>query len=176
MKIKVKLFNKLNPIEINKNGDWIDLKAAETVSLNGLEATTLKRPMKDGVRDTFREVKNNYYLLPLGVAIQLPKGYEAVVVSRSSIFKNYKCIMANSFGVIDNIYCGDNDQWYAPIIPFENTTIFEGDRICQFRVQLSQKATRWQKIKWLFSSGITIQYVDKLNNKNRGGIGSSGIK
>ena len=56
------------------------------------------------------------------------------------------------------------------------TTIEAGDRICQFRIQLSQKATMWQKIKWLLSSGIELVEVDDLGDDNRGGFGTSGIK
>ena len=56
------------------------------------------------------------------------------------------------------------------------TTIEAGDRICQFRIQLSQKATMWQKIKWLLSSGIELVEVDDLSDDNRGGFGTSGVK
>lgn len=176
LKIKVKLLNNNCNIQLNPVGDWIDLKAAETIDLKGIEATVLKRTQKNKVRDSFREIKNEYHLLPLGIAMELPSGFEAIVAPRSSIFKNFKCIVPNSIGVIDNTYCSEKDQWYLPIIPLENTSIVEGDRICQFRIQLSQKATSWQKIKWLFSSGVKITYVEKLDNKDRGGFGSSGVK
>lgn len=176
VKIKIRLLSHMCIPTISAKGDWIDLKAAKTLTLKGLEATTLKRPTKDGVRDSFREINNNYQLIPLGVAIQLPKGYEAIIAPRSSTFKYYKSISANSIGIIDNSYCGNEDQWYLPIIPFSNITIEEGERVCQFRIQLSQKATIWQKIKWLFSNGIELEYVEQLNNINRQGIGSTGKK
>ena len=69
----------------------------------------------------------------------------------------------------------NNDEWKFNALAFRNTTINEGTRIAQFRIQLSQKATVWQKIKWLLSSGIKIVEVDHLNDENRGGIGSTGI-
>ena len=73
-------------------------------------------------------------------------------------------------------YCGNNDEWRFNAIAFGDTTINEGDRICQFKIQLSQKATMWQKIKWLLSSGIEIVEIDNLDNSDRDGIGSTGIK
>ena len=108
--------------------------------------------------------------------MQLPKGYEAIVNSRSSIYKNFFVMLVNGQGVIDNSYCGDNDQWFAQVLAFADTKIEAGDRICQFRIQLSQKATFWQKLKWLFSNGVKIEIVDELGNPNRGGHGHSGIK
>ena len=76
-------------------------------------------------------------------------------------------------GVIDNSYCGDNDEWRLPVITLRSTEINAGTRVAQFRIQLSQKATVWQKIKWLFSTGIQLEYVDILSSINRGGIGST---
>ena len=108
--------------------------------------------------------------------MQLPKGFEAVALPRSSTYKNFGVILGISEGIIDQSYCGDNDEWRFNAIAFRATTINEGDRICQFRVQLSQKATIWQKLMWLLSSGIKIVEVDNLGNKDRRGIGSTGIK
>ena len=82
----------------------------------------------------------------------------------------------NSIGVVDNSYSGNQDEWKYWITALENTIINKGDRICQFRIQLSQKATMWQKIKWALSSGIKIVEVADLSENNRGGIGSTGIK
>jgi dUTP pyrophosphatase len=114
--------------------------------------------------------------LPLGIAMKLPKGYEAVMVSRSSTSKKLGVIQANCLAVIDNSYSGNNDQWHFPALPIRETELKAGTRICQFRVQLSQKATIWQKIKWLFNSGIEIEKVDSLDDNNRGGLGSTGQK
>jgi dUTP pyrophosphatase len=108
--------------------------------------------------------------------MELPKGFEAVVNPRSSIFKNFNVILANSQGVIDNSYNGNDDEWMAHLIVFRDVDIKKGDRIFQFRIQLSQKATVWQKLKWLFSSGVKLVRVVELNHPNRGGCGSTGIK
>ena len=174
--IKVKLLNENCGLSVNPKGDWIDLRAAESITLKGLEATVLKRVRTTEIKDSFREIRNYYHILPLGVAIKLPEGFEAIVAPRSSIFKNFKCIVPNSIGIIDNCYCSNTDQWCLPIIPLESINIIEGDRICQFKIQLSQKATIFQKIKWLFSDGIEIEYVDDLGEESRGGFGSSGVK
>lgn len=156
--------------EVSKNGDWIDLKAAETVSLECPKANTLK---KQG-NSKYRQVNFDYKMVRLGVAIKLPKGYEAIVVPRSSSFKNWRFTQPNSIGVIDNSYCGNQDEWKMLVLPFDNSEIIRGQRICQFRVQLSQKASLWQKIKWLFDNKIKIVECDDLSSENRGGIGHSG--
>ena len=108
--------------------------------------------------------------------MQLPKGFEAVLLPRSSTYIKFGIIAGNSEGVIDQSYCGDNDEWKFSAIALDSTTIEAGDRICQFRVQLSQKATIWQKIKWLFSSGVEIVEVDELNKRDRKGFGSTGVR
>lgn len=139
------------------NGDWVDLYVSSSFG-------------------------NRYYkageasVVPLGVAMRLPKGFEANVVSRSSSFKKFGFIQVNSYGIIDNSYSGDNDEWKDPVFFLKDGYISSGERICQFRVNLSQKATVWQKIKWLFTSGFKFVEVDTLGGKNRGGFGSTGVK
>nr|DAL71889.1 MAG TPA: dUTPase [Caudoviricetes sp.] len=124
---------------IDGKSDWIDLRAAETVDMEPME----------------------FKLIPLGIAMQLPAGYEAHVIPRSSTFKNFGIIQANSMGLIDESYCGDNDQWYFPAIALRKTTILANDRICQFRIMKHQPQ-------------IEFREVDNLNNESRGGIGSTG--
>ena len=72
-------------------------------------------------------------------------------------------------------YCGNDDQWMLPVVTLKKTSIALNTRLCQFRIQLSQKATMWQKLKWLLSSGIKLVEVDSLNNNTRGGFGSTGL-
>lgn len=166
IKIKVKqIRGKIELPNIINKGDWIDLRCAKKTTIIG----PLKQ--KDNNAVTF-----NNTLIPLGIAMKLPKGYEAIVCPRSSTYKHYGVIQSNSIGVIDNSYCGNDDEWMMPVIAFKKTTIPEGDRICQFRIQLSQKATILQKIKWLFTNKISIDVVDDLNSDNRGGFGSTGNK
>ena len=114
--------------------------------------------------------------------MKLPDGFEAIVALRSSSPKKFNIMMANSIGVIDNSYCGIHDEWMCPVVrcnPESQIVINKGDRICQFRIQLSQKATLWQKLKWLLSSGVKIVNVDKDKwdkTNDRGGFGSTGVK
>jgi len=140
MKIKVKYFNqdlvKLNKITI---GDWIDLRAAESFTLK----------------------KDEFKLIPLGVAMELPEGYEAHVVPRSSTFKNYGVIQTNHMGVIDESYKGDNDQWFMPVYALRDTVINFNDRICQFRIT--------KKI-----NEVEFEEVTVLGNEDRNGHGSTG--
>lgn len=141
-KILVKYFtDKIDKIEKISKGDWIDLRAAEDVTLH----------------------KGDFYLIPLGVAMKLPDGYEAHVVPRSSTFKKWGILQTNSFGVIDNSYCGDNDQWYMPVIAVRDTEIRINDRICQFRLIENQPEIQFVE-------------VDALQCEDRGGFGSTGVQ
>lgn len=130
----------LTPIEQIDKGNWIDLRAAEDVQMYAGE----------------------FKLIPLGVAMQLPVGYEAQVAPRSSTFKNFGIIQTNSLGIIDNSYCGDNDEWKFPAYAMRDTFIRKNDRICQFRIVETQP-------------NITFVSVDKLGNADRGGFGSTGV-
>ena len=175
LKIKIKVLTEGCMPEIIKKGDWIDLKLAETVHLMPSQAGTLKKRQEQLQTLSYRSVTSEVTYLPLGVAMELPKGFEAVILPRSSTPKKLGIICANSMGVIDNSYCGDQDEWKFPAIAIRETTIEKGARICQFRIQLSQKATFWQKLKWLFSSGVELVQADSLNNDTRGGLGSTGV-
>ena len=140
MVIKIKYFtNEIDRIHKMDKGDWIDLRSAETVELKAGE----------------------FKLIPLGVAMELPKGYEAHVVPRSSTYKNFGIIQTNHQAVIDESYCGDNDQWFYPVYALRDTVININDRICQFRIMEKQPE-------------IIFEEVGSLNNKDRGGIGSTG--
>lgn len=124
-KIKIKYHNKeLEKIEAIEAGNWIDLRAAETVELKAGE----------------------YKLISLGVSMELPEGYEAHVAPRSSTFKNWGVIQTNSFGVIDNSYSGDNDIWRFPALAMRDTIIHANDRICQFRIVKSMPKIAFEEV------------------------------
>lgn len=173
-KIYIKRFNK--DIELPKiiaKGDWVDLRSAEDV--------TLKAPIiKNISKNKPNKVEFNTTLIPLGVAMLLPDGMEANVVARSGTFKNYGIMQINTFAVIDGGkfgYNGPNDEWKFQAVALRNTIIPINERVCQFRIQLSQKATIWQKLKWLFTSGVEIIEVDNLPEKeDRGGFSTTGTK
>ena len=169
MKIKVRLINPNCKFKFIDKGEWIDLKAAKTIEFNSPYANTL-----NGNR-TKRDVVFDYQLIPLGVAMQLPKEFEAHIVPRSSTFKTWGILQTNHCGIVDSTYSGSNDQWMMPILATKDTTIFEGDRVCQFRIMPSQKASIWTKLKWLFTNKIEFVWVDSLDIEDRGGIGSTGI-
>lgn len=142
MEILVKYFDdEIDKIQKIENGDWIDLRSAETVELNAGE----------------------FKLIKLGIGMKLPDGYEAHVVPRSSTFKNFGVLQINSMGVIDNSYCGDNDEWRFPALAIRNTVIHKNDRICQFRIVKKQP-------------DVSFIITDKLDDNSRGGFGSTGIK
>lgn len=126
---------------IDGKSDWIDLRAAEDVVMK----------------------KGEFRLIPLGVAMKLPEGYEAHVVPRSSTYKNFGIIQTNHLGVIDESYCGDGDMWRFPALAVRDTEIHVNDRICQFRIMKHQPSIRFEE-------------TDKLSGENRGGFGSTGIR
>ena len=140
--IRIKYFSDAVPplCQVDGKSDWIDLYAAQTITLRAGESA----------------------LIPLGVAMALPEGYEAHVAPRSSTFKTYGILQTNSMGVIDESYCGSNDQWRFPAYATRDTVIHVNDRICQFRIMAHQPA---------------IQFVrrDELEGTDRGGFGSTGI-
>lgn len=126
---------------IDGKSDWIDLYAAETVELR----------------------LGEYKLIPLGVGMILPEGYEANIVPRSSTFKTWGLLQTNSYAVIDETYCGDNDQWHFPAYATRDTIINKGDRICQFRINKHQPQIIFNK-------------VEHLMDKSRGGFGTTGTR
>ena len=139
--IKIKYFtDKIEKLAyIDGKSDWIDLRASEEVTLK----------------------QGEFALVPLGVAMELPKGYEAHIVPRSSTYKNFGVIQANHCGVVDGSYCGDNDMWRMPVIAMRDTQIHVNDRICQFRIMKNQPE-------------ILFEEVEHLEGKDRGGFGTAG--
>ena len=142
-KIRIKYFS--DEIErltyIDGKSDWIDLRASEEVELKAGE----------------------YKMIPLGVAMQLPQGYEAHLAPRSSTFKTWGILQTNSIGVVDGSYCGDNDMWRMPVYATKDTVIHVNDRVAQFRIVENQPK-------------IVFEEVDTLGKKDRGGFGSTGVK
>lgn len=138
--IKIKYFADIIKIEKFDNGDWLDLRSAIDVDLK----------------------KGKFMLIPLGIGMKLPQGYEAHIVPRSSTFKNFGIIQTNHQAVIDESYCGNNDQWYYPVCAMRDTHISKNDRICQFRIIKKQP-------------DIIFEEVEELLDKDRNGLGSSGI-
>lgn len=141
MEIKIKYFtDKIEKLKyIDGKSDWIDLRASETVEIK----------------------KDEFKLIPLGIAMELPDGYEARIVPRSSTFKTFGIIQTNHMGIVDKSYCGDNDQWFFPAYAFKDTVININERICQFRIEKNQPQ-------------IYFNEVFELNNADRGGYGSTG--
>ena len=177
LKILVKRFKNENvePLvdfpKVIKKGEWVDLCSARECVLQAPQAGTLK-----GHDVKHRDVVSEVTYIPLGVAMRMPKGFEAIVAPRSSAAKKMGIMMANSMAVIDNSYRGDEDQWMFPAVTLRKTSIARNTRLCQFRIQLSQKATLWQKLKWLFTSGIELVETESLGDDSRGGLGSTGVK
>lgn len=124
---------------IDGKSDWIDLRAAEKIELK----------------------QGEFKLIPLGVAMQLPEGYEAHIVPRSSTYKNFGIIQTNHTGIVDETYCGPNDWWYMPAYALRDTVIEKNDRICQFRIEKHQPQ-------------VVFKEVQALTGQDRGGIGSTG--
>ena len=140
LEIKIKYHDKdLGKIEKLPVGDWIDLRSAERVDIDA----------------------GQFRIISLGVSMKLPEGYEAHVVPRSSTFKKWGILQTNGIGIIDESYCGEGDVWKFPALAMRSTTIFKGDRICQFRIM-----PKMQEVNFV--------EVDLLEDEDRGGFGSTG--
>ena len=140
MDIKIKYFdNAATRIKKIEKGNWIDLRAAKDMAISA----------------------GTFAMIPLGIAMQLPIGYEAHVLPRSSTFKKWGIIQTNSCGIIDTSYCGNDDEWMMPVYAVRDTTIQKGDRVCQFRIVESQPEINFIEVK-------------ELEGENRGGFGSTG--
>lgn len=137
--IQIKYHADIEPLQQKEGSDWIDLRAAEEVKMS----------------------PNQFKLIPLGVSMKLPEGHEAHIVPRSSTFKTWGIIQTNHMGVIDESYCGDDDQWMMPVLATRAVIIHKNDRICQFRIVKKQPK-------------ILFEEVDSLGENNRGGFGSTG--
>jgi dUTP pyrophosphatase len=145
MVIKVKYFKNregltVEPLKKIDKGDWIDVRTNEAISLR----------------------KGDFVLIPLGIGMKLPEGYEAHLVPRSSTFKNWGIIQTNSIGVIDNSYSGDNDQWMMPVYATRDAVISRNERIAQFRIVEKQPM-------------IGFDIIEHLDDTDRGGFGSTGV-
>ena len=141
---------------VNSKGEWVDLHTAESVHLS----------------------QGEFKLIPLGIRVKLPEGFEAHIAPRSSTFKNYKIIQVNSVGVVDSSYSGPEDEWKMPVYATEAVAIQKGTRICQFRIMPSQFATKEQRLMWMMHDGVEFVEEEWLegNEDSRGGFGSTGEK
>ncbi len=158
-------------------GDWFDLLTAEDIKLKAPQAHKMhirNKGKHDLAEIRTRDVDFDFTLIPLGVAMEMPKGTECHLLPRSSTFKKWGLLQTNSMGIIDRTYASDKDEWKFPVVATRDVTIPKGTRIAQFRVTLSQKANILQKLKWLFSSGVKLKAVASLNNPERSGFGSTG--
>lgn len=140
LSIKIKYFRDIEPIQKFENGDWIDLRSGIDIDLKA----------------------GDQVLIPLGVGMILPEGYEAHIVPRSSTLKNFGIVQGNHVGIVDNSYSGDEDEWMMSVIAFRDTHISKNDRICQFRVLKKQPKLVFEKVK-------------NLNETSRGGFGTTGV-
>ena len=141
-------------LEVSPKGEWVDLTLAEKAIL----------------------LPNDHKVLSLGIRMQLPKGFEAWIIPRSSTYKKYKMLLSNSFGLIDNLYCGVNDIWGFSCFAPQGCNVKAGTRICQFRIMPSMKAGFWVKLKWLLCKKVEFVEEEYLKGGNisRGGFGSTG--
>lgn len=129
----------VNPVNRIVVGDWIDLESNTKVTYKAGDTV----------------------VIDFGVAMELPKGYEAHLLPRSSTFQNTGLLLTNSMGIIDNSFCGDNDYWGAKFYATKDGKVEKGQRLCQFRILENQPPLKFVE-------------VIHLGNKDRGGYGSTG--
>ena len=145
MKIRVKFFDKtVYPEGLQKIGgkrsDWIDLRAREDIHLE----------------------KGRLYYIPLGVAIELPEGYEAQIRPRSGLAAKYGITVANAPGTIDADYIGEIKVILVNLSK-EKFVINPGERIAQMVI------SKYEKIEWNEVSEL------EKTDRGEGGFGSTGM-
>lgn len=164
MEVKIKYFSEDYPrLKKITQGDWIDLRVdrIKKIITRGYGEINTDYYCSISKFKSFYLEKGQVIKFRLGVAMELPEGFEAEIRPRSSTFTNYGLIQTNSVGTIDNSYCGDDDEWMIEFIAMRNGIINRFDRVCQFRIVENQP-------------DFTFKEVDKLRNDNRGGYGSTG--
>jgi len=182
MKIQIKYHNGASTLE--QHGNWVDVYPGKEYKF---KAPIINRINVNGEE----QVIFDFQMINLKISINLPKHFEALVVPRSSTFKNQGLIQSNGIGIIDGGtnaiiglkssdkvkqgYIGDDDIWHFPAIALRETIITTDKPICQFRIQPSMNAPIWIKLKWLFNRRIKFVEVDYLSNVKRGGFGSSDV-
>lgn len=152
LNMRIKYFDGATKLTKIAKGNWIDVYANKDVFV------------KEGERA----------MIPLGFALELPKGWEGHLAPRSSTFKTWGVIQTNAVGVVDDTYIGDNDQWHMPVfclqgkdteilneVEEKGTWIRKGDKIGQFRVIEVMPE-------------IEFEEVESFGNQDRGGFGSTG--
>ena len=179
MKLRIKYFDNATKLQKITKGNWIDCYASKDVFVN------------EGERA----------MIPLGFALELPKGWEGHLAPRSSTFKTWGIIQTNSVGVVDDTYIGDNDQWHMPVfclqgkdnditkvevydtITLKNTSTEE-----EVHIQgVSPSKIEIRKGTWIRKGDKIAQFrimevmpqiefeeVDNFGNEDRGGFGSTG--
>ncbi|EQB4340936.1 TPA: dUTP diphosphatase [Clostridium botulinum] len=149
-------------------GDWIDVRACNikvvmnTKGLKKESESNLFTKIHNG-KTTVYYRKDDVLKIKLGFSMELPTEYEAYVLPRSSTFKNYGLLLVNSEGVIDESYCGNNDEWMMIFYATRDGEIELGERMGQFRIQEKMPTLKFIE-------------VEDLGNEDRGGIGSTGVK
>ena len=102
-------------------------------------------------------------LVPTGLFVQIPEGYEGQVRARSGMAIKHGIGLVNSIGTIDSDYRG---ELKIPVINFGNEeyVINNGDRIAQFVIAKYER--------------VDVSLVDSLDDTERGegGFGHTGIK
>lgn len=140
MQLHINYFNEDQPKLVqHEKGDWIDIPSPNAYSYKAGDTVFVK----------------------FGFSIKLPNNHEAHIVPRSSTFKNYGLLLTNSTGIIDNSYCGDNDEWCAMFYATRDGEIKIGERLVQFRLFRNQPK-------------LEILEVDSTGDSDRGGYGSTG--
>lgn len=137
-------------------GNWCDVRVA------GVRGTEWISQAEGGTWHAYQQ--GDFMLFELGFAMQIPTGYEAYLVPRSSLFKNTRCIQTNGLGIIDNSYRGDNDQWLMPVYATDEGIIFQYDRVGQFRLMP------------VMGRLVFNEFESFPDSVDRGGFGSTGVR
>jgi dUTP pyrophosphatase len=136
------------------NNSSNNLPAYETIGSSGMD-------LKANLQEAVKLEPMQRALIPTGLFIELPLGYEAQVRPRSGLAIKHGITCLNSPGTIDSDYRGEI-KIILVNLSNETFTIQHGERIAQMIIQPVTKAT-WQVVKVLNES-----------KRGEGGFGHTG--
>jgi len=100
--------------------------------------------------------------LRTGLVIKVPSGYTLLIAARSSLPRRYGLCVPQGFGIVDNDFCGPDDELLIQLLNFTQTPV---------RIQKGDRLVQGLLVPF---AAATFREMDAPASANRGGFGSTG--